>query len=51
MKSKLWHFRMPGMVYDGDLRFTIPLSERDARAELRDRGDLKQLPRGTEFWT
>ena len=50
MKSKLWHFRWPGMVYAGDLRFTIPLSERDARAELRDREDLKQLPRGTEFW-
>ena len=50
MKSIKWHFRMPGMVYCGDLEFYDPVDESEARAELRERQDMNRLPNGTEVW-
>lgn len=49
-KSKLWHFRSPDMVYCGDLQFYVPVDEKTARAELRERHGLTRLPNDTEFW-
>ena len=50
IRSSHWMFRYPGMTHAGDLRFNVPVLERDARAELRERMGVGRLPEGTEFW-
>ena len=51
-KAFLWHFRFPGMTYCNDLQFREPVTEAEARRELREKGrNVKRLPNGTEFWT
>ncbi len=50
MKSIKWYFRMPGMVCCGDLEFYDPVSESEARAELRECSETRRLPNGTEIY-
>ena len=43
-----FYYRIPSMVYAEEVRGVA--NEREARKEVRERKELKRLPRGTEFW-
>jgi hypothetical protein len=42
-----WYFRVPGMVYAGNV---YGANEREAREAARKSLGVNRLPRGAEFW-
>lgn len=50
-KSRAWYYRWPTDFYaTGPARFDRPVTEREARAAIRERYKMDRLPRGTELW-
>jgi len=51
MKHNAWYYRFPGDAGAyGPMRFSVTVSENEARAHLREIYKLKRLPSGTEVW-
>jgi len=50
MKSKTWWVFLPGEVYANSWHFEDAVTEREARAWVRECLELKRLPRGTQAW-
>ena len=46
IRSSHWMFRYPGMAYAGDLRFNVPVLERDARGRAEGTNGRRQVARG-----
>lgn len=51
MKSKYWYYRFPGSgLIALDKRFDKPVTEKEAREEIRRIWKQKRLPKGFEIW-
>jgi hypothetical protein len=51
MKALAWYFHEPGAVYAlGPFRFEQPITEREARAYIRDWLKVRRLPKGCALW-
>ncbi len=51
MKALAWYFHAPGFVYAlGPFRFEELVTEREARAYIRDWLKVRRLPKGCALW-
>jgi len=49
-KSYRWWAKFPRAVYANNFDFKRPVTEKEAREEIRSWLGSKRLPRGTEVW-
>lgn len=50
VKSYRWWAKFPQAVYSNNFDFTKPVTEKEARAEIRSWLGGKRIPRGTEIY-